>query len=127
MMLLKTSHAQSQGLDVSTYAPIAKAFSEIPADDKKSLRVKFDIAYFISTQKLAFTNYPALCQLEEKHGVAVGSAYRNQNAGKSFCHFIAESKRECLTQKLAKAQFFSILMDGSTDIGNIDDEIFLVL
>ena len=32
MMLLKKSHAQSQGLDVSTYAPIAEAFSEVPAD-----------------------------------------------------------------------------------------------
>ncbi len=68
-----------------------------------------------------------MCQLEEKHGVHVGTAYRNQNAGKDFCHFIAESKREELTQKLAKAQFFSILMDGSTDTGNIDDELFLVL
>ena len=57
----------------------------------------------------------------------MGTAYRNQNAGKTFCHFIAVSKREQLVEKLAKAQFFSILMDGSTDTGNIDDEMFLVL
>lgn len=27
---------------------------------------------------------------------------------------------------LSKAKFFSVLMDGSTDKGNIDDEMFLV-
>ena len=68
-----------------------------------------------------------MCELQEKLGTNVGTAYRNQNAAKTFCHFIAESKREQLAAKLAKAQFFSILMDGSTGVGNIDDELFLVL
>lgn len=92
-----------------------------------TLRIKFDIAHFVATQKLAFTHYPSICQLEEKHGVHVGTTYRNQNAGKEFCHFIAESKREDLKQSLAKAKFFSVLMDGSTDVGNVDDELFFVL
>ena len=127
MMLLHKDHCQSRGLDVCEYAPIAKALNDLPQSDKATLRVKFDIAYFIATQKLAFTNYPAMCELQEKHGVNVGTAYRNRNAAKTFCHYIAESKREQLTARLAKAQFFSILMDGSTDVGNIDDELFLVL
>ena len=41
---------------------------------------------------------------------------------KTFCHFIDQSKREQLTE----AQVFSILINGSTDTGNIDDEMFLV-
>ncbi len=40
--------------------------------DKEMLRIKFDIVHFIATQQLAFTNYPALCELEKKHGVNVG-------------------------------------------------------
>ena len=35
-----------------------------------------------------------------------------------FCHYIAESRREELAD-LASAKFFSVLMDGSTDKGNI--------
>ena len=112
IVLLRKSHAKSRGLDASAYAPIAKALNEIPEADKRSLRVKFDIAHFVATQKLAFTNYPVLCQLEAKHGVDVGTAYCNQNAGKTFCHFIAESKREQLVEKIAKAKFFlSLWMD----------------
>ena len=98
--------------------------------DRKTLRVKFDIAHFVVTQRLAFTNYPALCQLESKHGVEVDTTYHNENAGKTFCktfcHFIAESRRP-FKKILSKAQFFPLHMNGSTDTGNIDDEIFLVL
>ena len=127
MMLLKKKQAQSVGLDATEYAPIARALNELSDGDKSTLRVKFDIAHFVATQKLAFTNYPALCELETKHGVDVGLAYRNQNTGRTFCHFIAESKKEHLVEALSKAKFFSLLMDGSSDTGNIDDEPFLVV
>ena len=79
------------------------------------------------TLLILFTNYPALCELETKHGVEVCLAYHNQNAGRIFCHFIAESKKEHLVEAPSKAKFFSLLMDGSTDTGNIDDELFVVL
>lgn len=69
MMLLQKSQAQSRGLDTNAYAPIAKALHKIPKGDKGALRVKFDIAHSVATQKLAFTNYPVLCQFEAKHGV----------------------------------------------------------
>ena len=79
------------------------------------------------TLLILFTNYPALCELETKHGVEVCSAYHNQNAGRIFCYFIAESKKEHLVEALSKAKFFSLLLDGSTDTGNIDDELFVVV
>jgi hypothetical protein len=54
--------------------------------------------------------------------VNIGTSYLNHSAGKVFCHYIAEATQEKLIEN-----FFSILMDGSTDKGNIDDELFLVL
>ena len=48
-------------------------------------------------------------------------------AAKEFCHYIAESRMEELKKQLEQAKFFSILMDGSTDSGNIDDELFLAV
>ena len=62
-----------------------------------------------------------------RHGVKLGTSYVNQNAGKTFCHFIAQSRKEKLIENLSSASFFSILMDGTTDKANIDDELFLVL
>ena len=51
--------------------------------------------------------------------VSVGTSYRNENAGKEFIHYIAETTREELKQRLGSAKFFSLLDDGSTDKGNI--------
>ena len=73
--------------------------------------------------ELAFSKYPSTCELETQHGVDVGATYTNENAIKTFCHFIAESQREELAESLSNAKFFSLLMDGSTDKGNIDDEL----
>ena len=107
MLLLRKSQAQTKGLDASAYAQIAKALNQMSEGDRKTLRVKFDIAHFVATQRLAFANYPALCQLESKHGVEVGTTYHKENAGKTFCHFIAEYRRDHLKEILSKAQFFS--------------------
>ena len=126
MLLLKRAQARDNGQDANSFAPIVKVLTQMSEKDKDMLRVKFDIAHFVATQQLSFTNYPVLCQLENKHGVDVGMAYCNQNTGKTFCHFIAESKRAELGGKIEKYIFFSILIDGSTDSANIDDELFLV-
>lgn len=42
-------------------------------------------------------------------------------------HYIAESRRQELRQKLVKAKFFSLLLDGSTDAANIDNELILAV
>ena len=48
---------------------------------------------------------------------------------KPFCHYniIAETNRETLAKSISTAKFFSILMDGTTDIGVVDDEMFLAV
>ena len=42
-------------------------------------------------------------------------------------HYIAESRRQELLDHLRNAIFFSILLDGSADKGNIDSELILVV
>ncbi len=126
MTLLTKEQAEARGQGPASYAPIARALHQLLEDAMAKLRVKFDIAYFIATEKLAFRKYPALCELEAHHGVNVGIDYINEHAAKTFCHYIAESRREESVKNLASAKFFSVLMDGSTDKGNIDDELFLV-
>ena len=42
-------------------------------------------------------------------------------------HYSAESRRRELKQTLANARFFSLLLEGSIDVGNVDDEVFLAV
>ncbi len=85
LLLLRKSQAQARGLNATAYTPIAKELHQMSEGDRQTLGIKYDIAHFVAIQQLAFTNYPALFELETKYGVDVGTAYHNQNAGKTFC------------------------------------------
>ena len=47
-------------------------------------------------------------------------SYLNENVGVTFCHFTAEARRQELMTIFSSVKFFSILMNGTTDKGNID-------
>ena len=63
MILLTEEQAVSMGQGSSTYTPIARVLHRLPDTAMTRLRVKFDIAHFVATEKLAFSKYPALCEL----------------------------------------------------------------
>ena len=82
MNLHRRELARSKGLSATAYAPIAQALSTLPEDDKKKLRRKFDIAYFVASEQLSFTKYSGICDLETRHGVDLDSAYWNTMLGR---------------------------------------------
>ena len=55
-----------------------------------------------------------------------GSSYLTNNAAKELIHFIARSMKHNVISEVAKAKFFYIFMDGSTDKGNVDNELMMV-
>ena len=120
-------YKKSQSVPVTDYAPIAKALSTLDERTEAILMRKFDIAYAICKEGFAFTKMSTLCELEERHGVDLGSGYKNNIACTEFVHYIGMALREELVSKLARAKFFSIQADGSTDAGRIEDELFMVL
>lgn len=118
---------KSRSTDITEYSAIAKALSTIDPDTECKLKRKFEIAYMICREGLAFTKMAALCELEEKHGVDLGTGYKNNQACSVFVDYIAQAQREGLAAVLAKAKFCSIQADSSTDSGNVEDELFLVV
>ena len=67
--------AKSRSSDVTQYTPIAKALSTLDHDSESKLRRKFEVAYFLSKEGLAFAKMAAVCELEQKHvqsGFGVG-------------------------------------------------------
>ena len=127
MSLLRKRNAEAAGLDPLSSTPIAKAFNNLPDEEREKLRVKFDIAHFVATENLPFTKYSKICELEAHHGVELGNSYTNETSGKEMIHYVAESRRQELMKKLGDASFFSLLLDGSTDKGNIDNELILIV
>ena len=65
MMLLRKSRSRN----VEEYALIAKALSTLDLDTASKMKRKFEIAYMLCKEGLAFTKMEAVCELEEKHCV----------------------------------------------------------
>ena len=47
--------------------------------------------------------------------------------GLYFVHYIAKAKRQDLSKKIVSAKFYSLLIDGSTNKGNVDNEPVLTV
>ena len=123
MLLLK----KEQSTDVRDYAPIARSIYRMDQSAEDSIKKKFDIAYMIAKEGIAFLKMKSFCQIEERHGVDLGEGYKNDLACSTFVDYIAQDLREQLKESLQKAKFFSLQMDGSTDSGNIEEELFMVV
>ena len=126
MNLERKRLAQSLDESPASYAPIARVLTTISPEEMDRLKVKFDIAYFIAKENIAFTKYGKLCELEARHSVKIGTSYLTNNAAKDFIHFIAESMKNGVVAEVTKAKFFSIFLDGSTYKGNVDNELMMV-
>ena len=114
-------------MDICQYAPIAAALYNIDSARMETTKRKFDVAYMICKQNMAFSKMAPLCELLERHGVDLGTGYKNQKACATFVDYISQEQRSTVVNTLTKARFFSLQLDGSTDAGNVEDEVFLVV
>ena len=127
MTMLSREQATASGHSVMADGPIVVAFNSMSNEERERVRHKFDIAYVLAMEKISFHNFPSFCQLEARLGVIIGSSYTTETVARSFIHFIAETKRNKLTLSLQQGKFFSLLLDGSTDSRNIENEIMVVV
>ena len=52
--------------------------------------------------------------------------YKTCDSAKSFTHYIAQSQRQSFFDSLSTMNFYSFLMDGSTNSRNVEDELVLI-
>ena len=64
---------------------------------------------------VAFNKYKEIVSLEKHHGVQMGDYYINDTTCANFMDFTGLGLKGQLNKDLAKAKFFSLLSDGSTD------------
>ena len=50
---------------------------------------RFDIAYLIAKEHLAFAKMAPICELQERHVVNLGTGYKNEKACATFIDLIA--------------------------------------
>lgn len=75
---------------------------------------------------MPFKNMQVFVTFRRKNQVDLGPNYRNPKACKTFVSAIADTERNEIRNELQGARFFSVLADGSTDSGIIEQESVFV-
>ena len=95
------------------------------AVQKCALKKLFETAYLIAWKGRPYTDFKDLIELEALHGVAF---LPNNTACCNFINFSSDAIfKTDLQDKLKRANFISILCDGSTDSAIIEKECIYVL
>ena len=105
---------------------ITAGIANMQSADLAKTKLKFEVAYFIAKEELSLTKYPELLKLEEKHGVEIGSSYRNRISCANFIYHIGQELAEKLEEKLRNVNFFSVLTDSSEDASICEKEAIFV-
>ncbi len=99
---------------------IIKAFNRQDAAGRSTqlaeLNVKFNTAYTIAKEELAFTKFKPMLQLMKKNGVAINMTYANDKSCANIIGVIADTIRENNAIKVSSAQYISFIIDGDTDL-----------
>ena len=69
---------------------------------------KFETVYFVVKEELPKTKFAKILELKEKHGVALGEAYRNNMSGSMIIDFFGKWLFNELKKELEEADFFNI-------------------
>eukprot|EP00731_Ephydatia_muelleri_P022417 Em0014g1008a len=90
------------------------------------LALLFRNAHAIAKAGRPFSDMEWMCALDEKKGLDVGASYRTDKKCCEFIHCIAEEQRLGLQAQIQSNNFFSVMMDGTTDSSVSDAEIIYI-
>lgn len=84
----------------------------------------FDITYHIAKHEKPFAYFPALINLEKRHGVDLGDAYKNPKQAQVFTWYLAGKIQDVMiTRQIRESRYISILVDGSTGRSTLEKEV----
>ena len=112
---------------VVQHTPVGKAIKNMCAEDKNACRVLFNSAYYLAKQERPFSDFPNLLKLQEKNKMpGIKACYRNDRACDNFIDSIGKVIKENISKDLAKARYFCVLSDGSTDTSILEEELVYI-
>ena len=106
--------------------PIGRAVASASSEEKDCVSCLFEVAYMISREEMPFTKFPAILELDKRHGVCLGQTYHTEHKCQEFASIIGETMSDDLVEALGSCRDMSALMDGSTDSSVTEKEPFYV-
>ena len=127
MTQLCIEQAKAANTPITSYAPIVCSLLSMHKTVRDRLMKKLDICFVIAKENMAIRKYPALHELETRHGVDLGQSYSMKDSAKIFTHYIVKTQRQAFMSSLSTAHFYRFSLDGTTDAANVENELVVIL
>ena len=106
-------------------SPAERVITTLHAKDEEMLINLFINCYGLSIQGRPYTDFLWLLKMDKKK-MNVGDTYATDKKAREFTKAIAQIVREKVTDHIASARFSVALVDGSSDVSVIENEIVYV-
>ena len=103
-----------------------KCCKQLFEKEDEKMEKKFKTAFYIAALERPLDDYESLCSLQKLNGVDLGETYLTRSACTDFIDHISSVMKDDLKDKLMDCNFFSVMIDGSTDHGVIEEAIMYV-
>ncbi len=130
MSKLRADMAKENGESAVLSSPLVRCVVSLDDIALGRLKLKFNIlCYMMAKQSLPFAKYPPLLELQAHLGADLGTAYNTPDSAKVFTTYIAKSLRQSFLNSISASNinFFSFLIDGTTDSNNQEDELIVIV
>ena len=115
-----------QAREKPTDTVMAKTVAKMNRANFEVLQKLFRTAYYIAKEKLPMAKLAGMCKLQQANGVEIKDTYINDHACREFIGAMAQTEMARTKKEIADARFVSVLSDGSTDTGIIEQEAVYV-
>ncbi|KAK6167962.1 hypothetical protein SNE40_021879 [Patella caerulea] len=106
---------------------MSKFFETSEKSERERVAKLFELAYALASEEIAFSKFETFANLEKRHGVTLGNIYINQIKCQQFTNIIGEDLKQQLIFEIDQCEYFTVLMDGSTDVSAIEKEVIYTL
>ena len=96
----------------STYFPIAQSLLVMHRTVQTCMKREFDICYVMAKESLSFRKYLVLHELEERHSVYLGFAYKTEVSTQPLTYYINESQCQSFLNMFSTIFTVSLWMDS---------------
>ena len=101
MAMLKVKRSRVRGESAATSTMIRHFLSSMDDETRERMAKKFNVCFMMAKESLPFTKYPALLELESRHGVDLGPACHTPDSTNTFTSYITKSQLQTFLNALS--------------------------
>lgn len=101
---------------------LAKGKKEQEDRDRREVAVKITTAYFLAKEEIPFSKFQGLIYLQKKNGLELTSTYANNKTCVEMVSVLGKLFKEETTRDINKSNYISVMADGATDAGGLENE-----